>query len=102
MRIRVTTDGMELEQVATPGPSSAPESVAVVRPDGTILADTPDSPSLDVLGAGSLGGENAWRPAPETYQPPWHTPRSTRAGRCGWPCPDRTDSKKPRKTSRRG
>ncbi|WP_206282695.1 hypothetical protein [Streptomyces barkulensis] len=48
---------------------SAPGSVAVIRQDGTILADAPDSPSLTVLRGWLAAWEAAGRPAPETYQP---------------------------------
>ena len=48
---------------------SAPGSAAVIRPDGTILADASDSPSLAALRGWLAGWEDAGRPAPETYQP---------------------------------
>ncbi|MFP8886761.1 protein-L-isoaspartate O-methyltransferase family protein [Streptomyces mangrovi] len=48
---------------------SVPGSTAVIREDGTILADAPDSPSLVALRGWLAGWENAGRPAPETYTP---------------------------------
>lgn len=48
---------------------SSPGSAAVIRQDGTILADAPDSPSLTALRGWLAGWEAAGRPAPETYHP---------------------------------
>lgn len=47
-------------------------TAAVVQQDGTILADSPDSPSLAVLRDWLTQWEEAGRPAPATYTPALH------------------------------
>jgi protein-L-isoaspartate(D-aspartate) O-methyltransferase len=48
---------------------STPTSAAVVQQDGTLIADSTDSPSLAALRGWLAVWEGASRPAPETYTP---------------------------------
>lgn len=48
---------------------STATTAAVIREDGTILADAPNSPSLAALRGWLADWENAGRPAPEIYTP---------------------------------
>ncbi|PJN36576.1 protein-L-isoaspartate(D-aspartate) O-methyltransferase [Streptomyces sp. CB02959] len=62
---------------------TTPDTAAVLQQDGTILADSPNSPSLETLREWINAWEGAGRPAPETY-----TPNLVRAvdgqGPAGW------------------
>ncbi|MFJ4550318.1 protein-L-isoaspartate O-methyltransferase [Streptomyces sp. NPDC088817] len=61
---------------------STPAAVAVVQQDGTLVADSPNSPSLTVLRGWLDAWERAGRPAPETYRPSLE--RHDDGGRGGW------------------
>lgn len=62
---------------------STADSAAVLREDGTILADSPDSPSLATLRKRLTDWEDAGRPAPHTYRPHLAAATST-ASPAGW------------------
>ncbi|MGW7641837.1 protein-L-isoaspartate O-methyltransferase family protein [Streptomyces decoyicus] len=48
---------------------TTPDTAAVIQQDGTIIADTPNSPSLAVLREWLTAWEKAQRPSPEAYTP---------------------------------
>ncbi|MFI1161233.1 hypothetical protein [Streptomyces sioyaensis] len=50
-------------------PTVHPTTDAVLQQDGTIVADSPGSPSLTILRDWLASWEDANRPAPETYSP---------------------------------
>ncbi|SHN31024.1 methyltransferase domain-containing protein [Streptomyces yunnanensis] len=63
---------------------TTPDTAAVIQQDGTILADSPNSPSLAALRDWLTAWEEAGRPAPETYTPNLVRADDGGQGPAGW------------------